>query len=331
MPQSRRVFISHTSELRRYPPGESFVAAAEQAVTRAGDALADMSYFSARDDLPIEACRDEINASDVYVLIAGFRYGLPVRDQPDLSYCELEFDISGKAKKPRLTFLLGSDTQGPAALFVDPDYGSRQIAFRERLRESGAVTAEISTPSQLNESLFRALVNLPANIPARQSSDKNSPLDVFISYSRNGDTTRALSDALRSHGLSVWSDVELEPGENWQSAVQQAIGRADILLLIVEPKASHKQESEWASALARSWTSEKTIVPVILPGARPPAGMRRWKSINVHDVSELTVENILEAIRDRVGDPRSSAARSELDERLGIVRAAAERLEETAD
>src|SRR5689334_19080901 len=130
----RRVFLSHTSELREFPQGRSVVAAAEAAVSRAGDAVADMAYFTARDVKPAEYCQDRVRGCDVYVGLIGLRYGTPVRDQPGVSYTELEFDTATEAGLARLVFLLDEDAAVPipVARLLDGDPGlqARQRALR---------------------------------------------------------------------------------------------------------------------------------------------------------------------------------------------------------
>jgi hypothetical protein len=159
---SLRVFVSHTSELRQYPPDRSFVAAAEQAIARAGHAVLDMAYFTVRDDQPADYSREQVRRADIYVGIVGFRYGSPVKDEPGQSYTELEFDTATELGLPRLMFVLAEDAvlPLPQSYLSDPRYARRQRAFRKRIMSAGPTVQRVGLPSELELLLFQALTDL---------------------------------------------------------------------------------------------------------------------------------------------------------------------------
>jgi hypothetical protein len=171
----RRVFLSHTSELARFPEGRSFVAAAKDAVARAGYAVADMEYFTARETSPAEYCREVVRGCDVYVGLIGLRYGSPVRDQPDVSYTELEFDVATQAALPRLVFLLDENLVPPVlsdALHEgESAFQARQQAFRQRLLGTGVTVRTVGSPEQLELLLLQALLESRSTVagPAQSS------------------------------------------------------------------------------------------------------------------------------------------------------------------
>ena len=116
-----------------------------------------------------------------------------MRDRPDVSYSELEFEAADG--KPRLVFLLGEDTEGPPAFFRDP-LSDRQAAFRERLRDE-RVTVTVTSPAELETAVYQALTEVPRtrrvwNLPARS-----------VEFTGRTDLLRDLHDALHDGGRAV--------------------------------------------------------------------------------------------------------------------------------
>ena len=166
-PPPRRVFLSHTSELRRYPAARSFVAAAESAVARAGDAVTDMAYFAARDEKPAAGVPGRGRRSGrvrvdrrVSVRVAGagpagaVLHGAGVRGGQRGRASAV--GVSARGRTPR----------GRRALLHDAQFGARQEEFRARLRESGVTTATVTSPSELETAVLQALVELRESQPA---------------------------------------------------------------------------------------------------------------------------------------------------------------------
>jgi tetratricopeptide (TPR) repeat protein len=175
-----RVFLSFTSELSIFPSGKSFVDAARDGVIRAGCAVTDMRDFVAREEPPVEACREEVLRSDVYVGVIGMRYGSRVRDRPELSYTELEFDIATEAGLPRLIFLLDEDEAMPIPVTHltedDQDSRTRQQRFRQKLTEAGMVRKTVATAVDLGHEVERAVQRLvEASRPGRSGGTARPP------------------------------------------------------------------------------------------------------------------------------------------------------------
>ena len=85
-----------------------------------------------------------VRGCDVYVGVLGTRYGSPVRDKPQVSYAELEFDTATEAGLNRLVFVLdttAAEVGIPPLRLIDLEFGARQEAFRCRVhagKQNGA-------------------------------------------------------------------------------------------------------------------------------------------------------------------------------------------------
>ena len=137
----------------------------ERAISAAGHVIVDMADFPAADQPPAQVCVERVRGCEVFVGVLGTRYGLPVRDKPEVSYTELEFDTATEAGMHRLMFLLDTtadDVGVPLSKLIDNEFGTRQDAFRLRVEDSGLTTQSFADPATLGRLVERSLRELAA-------------------------------------------------------------------------------------------------------------------------------------------------------------------------
>jgi Domain of unknown function (DUF4062)/Tetratricopeptide repeat len=88
-----------------------------------------------------DSCLDDVDTCDLYVLIAGHRYGFrPPEDNPDgLSITHLEFRRAGRSGIPRIALICTSIPDVSRTDIGDSQQWARVLAFREEV--AGAVRA----------------------------------------------------------------------------------------------------------------------------------------------------------------------------------------------
>ena len=129
----------------------------------AGHVIVDMADFPATDQAPAQLCAERVRGCEVYVGVLGTRYGSPVRDKPEVSYTELEFDTATEAGLKRLVFLLNTDAADvgiPPSGLIDLKFGARQDALRRRVQDSGLTTQSFASPDELRRLVEQSLRDL---------------------------------------------------------------------------------------------------------------------------------------------------------------------------
>jgi hypothetical protein len=132
--------------------------------------------------------------------------------------------------------------------------------------------------------------------------------DVFINYARkDGDFARELAEGLRSRGLTVWSDVDLEVGDLFVEAIQNAMTSAGCVLTVWS---RHSVDSSWVQAEARWAMNQGKLLPVSIDDVPiPPAFLTvqtAFLRVSERDWLDRLAEDVRRVAGRSEGRPRPS-------------------------
>jgi len=124
---------------------------------------------------------------------------------------------------------------------------------------------------------------------------------IFISYAHSDqDTVEAVTRALDSKGLRIWSDREIRSGERWAEAIEKALTDAKIYLVFVSPESLASRSANFEMGVAASRAAQSLdvrLIPILLKGARWQDIPRLLQGRIGIDAKNLTAGQIAESLR----------------------------------
>jgi len=105
-----------------------------------------------------------------------------------------------------------------------------------------------------------------------KTDDDTSPLKIFISYSHKDEKFKnelvTMLAGLQSRGIvDTWQDRRIEPGDEWNRSIQDAMNECDLALLLVSPDyigSRFIQDEEQPKLLQRRKEMQLRVIPIIV-------------------------------------------------------------------
>ncbi|HET6977941.1 MAG TPA: TIR domain-containing protein [Pyrinomonadaceae bacterium] len=106
----------------------------------------------------------------------------------------------------------------------------------------------------------------------KKAEDDISPLKIFISYSHKDESFKddlvTMLDGLQRRGIvDTWQDRRIEPGDEWNKSIQDAMNECDLALLLVSRDyiaSRFIQEEEQPKLLQRRNEMQLRVIPIIV-------------------------------------------------------------------
>ena len=157
-----------------------------------------------------------------------------------------------------------------------PDRPTEYIRYRELVayeRANRPTYPYFDNDGSIRDLDVQSLLNGVDIEGSRQESssveEPDTSLKLFYSYSRKDEQFREQLDTHlkileRQRLIQPWYDDYVVPGEDWQEEINENLGNADIVLLLVSSDflASEHCRAEWEIAMERHRQGKTTVVPI---------------------------------------------------------------------
>lgn len=140
-----------------------------------------------------------------------------------------------------------------------------------------------------------------------------SPLKLFISYSHldeiyRNELLKQLRPLERQKLITIWSDVEITPGEEWELAIRSKLNDADIVVLLISSDflaSDFCTSVELKTALKRHAFGRARVVPIVVrdcdwqsaPFAKLQVLPERGKPITSWATADSAWRNVTQQLR----------------------------------